>query len=174
MGAVAWAAVTGPGALSAQEGGDPAARPPSEAMAEDDDREAVLETVRLVFRGIRLGDGALIRRVMHPDARLQGVDPDGDPRPPMDVEAFAASVEESTGRLVERMWNSEVQIQGPVAQIWAPYDFYRDGTFSHCGVDAVQLVKTPVGWQVVAITWTVEQPPACERHPDGPPPGAGR
>jgi len=76
------------------------------------------------------------------------------------------------GRYTERGFNPEVRISGPLAMVWLPYDFYLNGKWSHCGVDAFTLLKTPAGWRIATLVWSVEQPPACQRHPSGPPPGA--
>ena len=52
-----------------------------------------------------------------------------------------------------------------------PGKFYAGETFSHCGVDAANLLAGPEGWRIVALSWTRLQPPACDLHPDGPPAG---
>jgi len=60
----------------------------------------------------------------------------------------------------ERMWNPEVRIRGFIASVWTPYDFWSDGKFSHCGVDAFNLIKTDEGWRIAGGTYTVER--ECE------------
>ena len=60
-------------------------------------------------------------------------------------------------------------VNGSLATIWTPYDFYVGETFSHCGVDAANLMSGPDGWRIVALSWTRLQPPECDLHPDGPP-----
>lgn len=76
------------------------------------------------------------------------------------------------GKYTERGFRAEVHVSGPLAVVWLPYDFYRDGKWSHCGVDAFTLLKSGGRWRIATLVWSVEQPPACERHPDGPPAGA--
>ena len=49
-----------------------------------------------------------------------------------------------------------------LATVWAEYDFHFGQTPSHCGVDAVQLLKTPAGWKIVSIADTYE-PTGCPR-----------
>ena len=71
--------------------------------------------------------------------------------------------------VLERGFRPEVRISGPLATVWLPYDFHLDGRWSHCGVDQFTLVRTAAGWRIAAMAWTIEQPPACEPHPDGPP-----
>jgi len=71
--------------------------------------------------------------------------------------------------LLERGFDPTILVQGGLAVVWLPYDFYMDGEWSHCGVDAFTLLHVADGWRIAAIAWTVEQPPQCEKHPDGPP-----
>ena len=73
--------------------------------------------------------------------------------------------------IVERGFDPEVLISGPLAVVWLPYDIYVDGGWSHCGVDVATLVRIEGDWKIASLSWTVEQPPACKRHPDGPPAG---
>jgi hypothetical protein len=78
----------------------------------------------------------------------------------------------TSSRFTERGYHPTVLISGPVAMVWLPYDFYRDGEWSHCGVDVFTLVRAGSGWRIATMAWSVEQPPACSPHPDGPPAGA--
>ena len=48
--------------------------------------------------------------------------------------------------------------------IWTPYDFHIDGAFSHSGVDVFTLLRTPAGWRVASISYTVDP----EQRPDNP------
>jgi len=57
----------------------------------------------------------------------------------------------------ETMTAPEVKIHGAIAVLWAKYEFFVDGKFSHCGVDAFSLIKTPEGWKIAAIVYTVEK-----------------
>jgi hypothetical protein len=75
-------------------------------------------------------------------------------------------------KYTERGFRPEVHMSGPLAMVWLPYDFYRDNKWSHCGVDAFTLLKVDGRWRIATLVWSVEQPPACQRHPSGPPPGA--
>ncbi len=77
----------------------------------------------------------------------------------------------ATGRYVERGFRPELRVSGPLAMVWLPYDFYRNGEWSHCGVDLFTLVKAEGRWRIAAMAWSVEQPPACTAHPEGPPAG---
>jgi hypothetical protein len=36
-------------------------------------------------------------------------------------------------------------------------------------VDVFTLIRVEAGWRIASLAYTVEQPPACQAHPDGPP-----
>jgi hypothetical protein len=74
-----------------------------------------------------------------------------------------------TDRLLERGFNGVAMVDGPIAMVWLPYDFYVNGTWSHCGVDIFTMIKDDTTWIITSLAYTVLQPPACAPHPDGPP-----
>ncbi len=76
-----------------------------------------------------------------------------------------------SAKITERGFRPEVRVDGPIATVWYPYDLYLDGKWSHCGVDVFVLFQVESGWKVGSLSWSAVQPPACERHPDGPPKG---
>jgi hypothetical protein len=68
--------------------------------------------------------------------------------------------------LRERYWSPTVLIRGPIAVVWAPYEFQVDGKTTHCGIDVFDFLKMDGRWVVSNAMWTVE-PDGCEdlRHP---------
>lgn len=74
-----------------------------------------------------------------------------------------------SGDITERGFDAQVRVASGLATVWLPYDLYIDGSWSHCGVDVFSLLRVEGEWKILTMGWTVEQPPACQRHPDGPP-----
>ena len=60
----------------------------------------------------------------------------------------------------ERYWSPTVLIRGPMALVWAPYEFQIDGKVAHCGIDAFSFSRIDGVWKVSNSMWTVE-PGAC-------------
>ena len=54
----------------------------------------------------------------------------------------------------ERILDYEVKIDGIMATVWTPYEFYVNDKFLHCGVNAFQLFKSEEGWKIIQITDT--------------------
>lgn len=136
-------------------------------------RDSIVTAARDVLDAINESDPELLREVMTPNALIVSVAPDRDPARST-VDAMAAMLADPPQDLVERMWDPRVESDGTVASVWAPYDFYRDGELSHCGVDAFQLVRTDDEWKVQSVVYSYLQPPACQTHPAGPPPSHSR
>ncbi|MGI9140093.1 MAG: hypothetical protein ACR2GJ_03170 [Gemmatimonadaceae bacterium] len=136
----------------------PATRPTPIDPATAADRAAVIATVQSLFDAMRTRDTAAIRAAVVPNTQLVSIRiADGAP-PRMQIQpvsAFVASVGRAPDELVERMWDPRVEIAGPLASLWAPYDFRIGSSFSHCGHDAVHLVRTAEGWKIAGITYTV-------------------
>jgi hypothetical protein len=131
----------------------------------------VLATVQRLFDSMRTRDTATMRSLFVPNARLFGMRtrPTGEVvLQSLTAEEFAAFVARDTrAPWIERPWKPEVRVRGTLATVWAEYDFHFGAQFSHCGVDAVQLLKMPErGWQIVSIADTFER----EGCPTRPPP----
>jgi len=134
-------------------------------------REAVVGTLQSLFDALENGDAELLRSIMDPSVVMHSSETrDGVTTfSAADVEGLAARITTSEVPLIERMWDPIVSVNGPLATIWTPYDFYVGEDFSHCGVDSANMMHTEEGWRIVALSWTRLQPPACALHPDGPP-----
>ena len=117
----------------------------------------VLDVVVRLFDAMRAGDSAAARALFEPGARLQSVT----------TRQGALTVsEDSLGMFMraigtphpqvydERIANERVLIDGPYALAWVDYTFYLGDQKSHCGVDAIQLVRRPAGWRIFALTDT--------------------
>ncbi len=121
-------------------------------------RVEVLAVVQRLFDGMRAGDSAAVRSVLHPKARLvTALVRQGAPVVQVedDIERFVRAVGSPRAEVWdERTRNEQVLVDGTLAVVWAEYAFYLGQTFSHCGVDAFQLAKGSEGWQIVALADT--------------------
>lgn len=140
------------------------------AAVPDSTRRAVLDAAQAILDAINRSDPALLREVMLPQALIVAAEADGAPGVST-VDQMAGMLDGPPQRFTERMWDPEVRVDGPIASVWAPYDFYRGGTFSHCGVDAFHLIRAGGEWRVQSVVYNRLQPPDCAMHPDGPPDG---
>lgn len=144
---------------------------PLAAYSAGSDEADIVGTVQRLFDALESGDEELLRSVMDPSVVMHYAETvDGEPAfGSATLDDLAMRITSSEERLVERMWDPIVLLDGPLATVWTPYDFYVGETFSHCGIDVANLLRTEDGWRIVGLSWTRLQPPACARHPEGPP-----
>lgn len=135
---------------------------PGQAQAQDAAEDEVRAVIQRLFDGMRLGDSTMVRSTFHPTARLltSGIQ-SGQPRlQEGSVDDFVRAV----GAPHDAMWdegieNLEVRVDDPLATAWMDYRFHLGEQFSHCGVNAMQLVRTPDGWKILHVVDT--RRPAC-------------
>ena len=119
------------------------------------DKEDVHQAIITMFDGMREGDSAKVNSVFRKDVRM--------------FSAYRKNTGESVlheGKLSdflkaigtahdeiwdEKIYNTTIQIDGDIAQVWTDYSFYIGKTFSHCGVDAFQLVRENSKWLIINL-----------------------
>lgn len=61
----------------------------------------------------------------------------------------------NAAKYTERYWDEIVLVNDLMAVFWAPYDFYIDEEFSHCGVDVFDLIKLDGQWKLANSMYTI-------------------
>lgn len=89
---------------------------PTGAIAQTD-TEAVLQVVQMLFDGMEHRDRPLLDAALHPEAQLVTVPDDGggDAARVTKGSDFIAGIVADGPALLERMWEPEVRIDGPIA-----------------------------------------------------------
>lgn len=148
-----------------------ASAPDAVALERPADPEAeVLEVVQALFDAIGERDTELAAEVLHPEGQFYALSLpfEGVPEPRSHQE-FIESLAEPGPDLLERMRDPEVRVHERIATAWTPYEFYADGEFSHCGVNAFTLIRGETGWRITGIVYTVESDPNACLEGLGPP-----
>ena len=123
-----------------------------------DPRDEVLAVAHRLFDAMAAKDTAAMRATFAPGARLLGLRTRADGTvvyQQLTIDQFVEFLgRDARGAWVERAFHPEVRISGTLATIWADYDFHLGGEFSHCGVDALQLLRFTDGWKIVSLADT--------------------
>ena|SRR5689334_21105117 len=139
--------------------------------ADTSDEKDVIAVVQRFFDAMSAHDSAAARAVLMPEGRTVATRETGAVSGGTQ-EQFAARLSTIKEPILERMWNPKVLVdrrkEGAIATLWAEYDFHREGKFSHCGVDSFSLVKTPEGWKIAGVVYTMQMT-GCAASPLGPP-----
>lgn len=139
------------------------------AQVNDADGKAAIAVADSVLAALTSGDSTTLARLTLDSAVVGGVSVrDGMER--LSLRSWGLYIHRSgPPSFTERGFDATARVQDRVAQVWMPYDLYIGDKWSHCGVDVFTLMKSGGRWRVAAVIYTIEQPPACRKHPAGPP-----
>jgi hypothetical protein len=130
----------------------------SKAPAQQPATDAIKQTVNNMFTAMRKGDSTLLRSTFAKGIVFHGVATQKDGTSKLaneDPNEFIKMVGTPHKAVYdERIVFQDIKIDGDLASVWAPYKFYVDDKFSHCGVDVFQLMKTDSGWKIIYVVDT--------------------
>ncbi len=112
--------------------------------------------VDIFMSGYQTGDTLKMKSVMHPNMTMNRAYLNTEQE---NVLIYIRSSEllnyaATTGK--EQIWDEKltdyiVNSDGNIAHVWAPYEYYLDGKFSHCGANSFTLVYTDESWKILNI-----------------------
>jgi hypothetical protein len=124
-------------------------------FSDNNDNEAVKQSVELMFQGMFHGDSAMVHSVFWDDVRMYTSFTTDEGK-----EGFREGSLDNFLRAVgtphdiawdERIWNLQISVDDNLAHAWMEYAFYLGDQFSHCGVNAMQFVKMDGHWKIVHL-----------------------
>lgn len=133
-------------------------------QADENEREDILAVVEQAFAAVKSQNPDDWRAVQVPQGSTLSFRSHSSGEPGKlemrmtNNEEFIAGMRKTEQEYAE-YWTGEptVLIRGPIAVVWGAYEFTIDGKFSHCGIDAIDMVKLDEGWKIANIMWTVEK-----------------
>ncbi len=130
----------------------------AKAYSQQAEEAAIKKTIITLFDGMRKADTAMLKSTFAKGMVLQSIANKKDGTTAVvteNIEDFAKSIAAPHTQVYdERVTFNDIKIDGSLASVWAPYKFYLGTTFSHCGVDVFQLMKTAAGWKIIYIVDT--------------------
>lgn len=143
--------------------------PRARAQTVDAEQKAVIAVADSVLAALSNGDSKLLARLTLDSAVVGGAGLRGAVES-ASLRPWAVYINRTgPSTFTERGFGATARVQDRVAQVWMPYDLYQGDKWSHCGVDVFTLMKREGRWRVASLIYTIEQPPACQKHPAGPP-----
>lgn len=114
--------------------------------------DSVKAVINNLFTGMRNADPVLLRSAFSDSAILQTITRNKEGKMLVETEDvkeftdFVSRLKKDSAD--ERIQFETIKIDGPLAVVWTPYNFYHNGKFSHCGVNSFQLVRFDGIWKI--------------------------
>jgi len=123
------------------------------------DKADVKKAIMNFFEGFHSGDTSTIKQTIHKDLILQTVFKDEKGNDKLHQEEAgkflnAIATRPSTERWDERLLLFNIQVDGNMANVWTPYEFWYNEKFSHCGVNSFQLMNENGTWKIFYLVDT--------------------
>ena len=118
------------------------------------EKQEVHDVIIKLFDGMRAGDSSMVHSVFSDDVRMYTSAENSEGNIVIkkgDLQAFLNAVGTPHDDIWdEKIWNTKVDVEMGVAQVWTDYAFYIGDKFSHCGIDAFQLIEQN-GWKIIQL-----------------------
>ena len=117
--------------------------------------EDVKQVVVTFFKGFHAKDSITMKSVCADKMILQSISESSKGNQlkkdsPQDFFRSIATIP-ATILFEERILNYSIQVDGAMAHVWTPYEFYVNNKFSHKGVNAFTLFKDNDQWKIVYL-----------------------
>ena len=121
------------------------------SFAQNTSEKEIIKPIENLFNAMKSADSLGVKNAFSGSAIMQTFGKNQEIRTDK-VEDFAKQVGASqAGDLDERFTISKILVDGNMASVWVPYQFYYKGNFSHCGDNSFQLVKIKNEWKIQYI-----------------------
>lgn len=111
----------------------------------------VEKPIRNLFLAMKNADPDLLKSVFSETAILQTVTKDGTVKTDAIPEFISSIGKAAKDDLDERITIEAIHIDGNLASVFTPYQFYYKGKLLHCGANSFQLVKQNNSWKIQYI-----------------------
>jgi hypothetical protein len=119
-------------------------------------QQEVQKTIEYFFEGFHQKDTTKLKSVCADTIILQSISESvikGNKLSDETVKEFYKSIASipSSMKFQEKILSYNIQIDGVMAHVWAPYEFYLNDKLSHSGVNTFTLFKEKDSWKIIYL-----------------------
>lgn len=116
----------------------------------------IKNTITTFFEGLHHGDSTLLKTTIHQKIKIQTTFTNKEGKSVLKTESKERLLKSVAGKkpsdiYVEKLLSYTIKVDGNLASVWTPYEFYLNGKFSHCGANSFQLFKTNGIWKIIYL-----------------------
>lgn len=124
-----------------------------ESRAQQRETSNVQRTIETFFKGFHAKDSIAMKNTVVDGIIAQTIGTNKDGSKILKTEDFGLFLKSilripDSVDFQEKIRSFNIQIDGAMAHAWTPYEFWYNGTFSHCGVNSFQLFKEDEDWKI--------------------------
>lgn len=120
------------------------------------EKQAIKKVIETFFEGLHKGDSTLMKSTMHNTIKIQTTATNREGTKMLKTETkqqllINIANKKPQDTYLEKLLSYTIKIDGNLASVWTPYEFYFNGNFSHCGANSFQLFNNNGNWEIVYL-----------------------
>lgn len=123
---------------------------------QETEEQAIKKVVETFFEGLHKGDSTIMATTLHKDIKIQTTSTNRDNIKVLRNETreqllINISKKKPTDKYFEKLLSYDIKIDGNLASVWTPYEFYFNDNFSHCGANSFQMFNNNGKWEIIFL-----------------------
>ena len=119
-------------------------------------QKEIKKVIETFFDGLHKGDSTLMSSVLHKDIKIQTTSDNREGKKILKTDSKQQLLNSVANKkpenvYLEKLLSYDIKIDGNLASVWTPYEFYVNGNFSHCGANSFQLFNNNGKWQIIYL-----------------------
>lgn len=120
------------------------------------EEKEIKETINTFFKGLHNGDSTVIKSTLHTSIKIQTTSVNKEGKKILKTETKNQLLRAIASKKVsdiyfEKLLSYTIKVDGNLASVWTPYEFYYNGKFSHCGANSFQLFNNNGKWEIIYL-----------------------
>ena len=127
--------------------------------AQEVEKGIVKNTIDSFFIAFHNKDAVALKKYAKPTMMLQSIGKDKEQVQRLTVSTYSDFVQSISNisddvSFEEKILDYNIQIDGDMAHVWTPYEFWLNNVLHHCGVNSFQLFKKEDNWSIIYLVDT--------------------
>lgn len=126
------------------------------AQNKEAEKQAIKKVIETFFEGLHKGDSTILKSTMHATIKIQTTATNREGKKVLKTETKQQVLTNIANKrpqdtYLEKLLSFTIKIDGNLASVWTPYEFYYNGNFSHCGANSFQLFNNNGKWEIIFL-----------------------
>ena len=123
---------------------------------EKSEQKEIKKVIETFFEGLHKGDSTIMKTTLHKDIKIQTTRTNKKGDRILETETrnqllTGVANKKPENVYLEKLLSYDIKVDGNLASVWTPYEFYFNGSFSHCGANSFQLFNNNVKWEIIYL-----------------------
>ena len=120
------------------------------------EEKAIKQVISTFFDGLHKGDSSVLKSTFHKGIIIQTTFTNKKGEKKLRAQTKenllkGVANKKASDTYFEKLLSYTIKIDGNLASVWTPYEFYLNGKFSHCGANSFQLFNNNGKWQIIYL-----------------------